>query len=151
MALQVFASIFLCSSRFPANAFNAVLFDGEQVISPDELEDVDTEEYSVLEHREYTESISCLVLNKGFPCRLTAGKQTEDIPVGHDKGIGFLPFVVYPALLRLLFKKHKDTPHCFQTKPWNYPCTYGIIQITPTKFWGNDYRIYKPSRFEKPP
>lgn len=40
-----------------ADFFNAVLFDGEQVISPDELEDADTEESSVLEHREYVESI----------------------------------------------------------------------------------------------
>jgi len=40
-----------------ADFFNAVLFDGEQVISPDELEDADTEESSVLEHREYAESI----------------------------------------------------------------------------------------------
>lgn len=40
-----------------ADFFNAVLFDGEQVISPDELEDMDTEESSVLEHRDYAESI----------------------------------------------------------------------------------------------
>ena len=40
-----------------ADFFNAVLFNGEQVISPDELEDADTEESSVLEHREYAESI----------------------------------------------------------------------------------------------
>ena len=40
-----------------ADFFNAVLFGGEQVISPDELEDADTEESSVLEHREYAESI----------------------------------------------------------------------------------------------
>lgn len=40
-----------------ADFFNAVLFGGEQVISPDELEDADTEESSILEHREYTESI----------------------------------------------------------------------------------------------
>lgn len=40
-----------------ADLFNAVLFDGEQVIKPDELEDIDTEESSVLEHREYAESI----------------------------------------------------------------------------------------------
>ena len=40
-----------------ADFFNAVLFDGEQVISPDELEDADTEESSILEHREYAESI----------------------------------------------------------------------------------------------
>ncbi len=40
-----------------ADLFNAVLFGGEQVISPDELEDADTEESSVLEHREYAESI----------------------------------------------------------------------------------------------
>ena len=32
-------------------------FGGEQVISPDELEDADTEESSILEHREYAESI----------------------------------------------------------------------------------------------
>ncbi len=36
-----------------ADLFNAVLFGGEQVISPDELEDADTEESSILEHREY--------------------------------------------------------------------------------------------------
>ena len=40
-----------------ADLFNAVLFGGEQVISPDELEDADTEESSILEHREYAESI----------------------------------------------------------------------------------------------
>ena len=36
-----------------ADLFNAVLFEGKQVIKPEELEDVDTEECSVLEHREY--------------------------------------------------------------------------------------------------
>ena len=40
-----------------ADFFNAVLFEGKQVIKPDELEDLDTEESSVLEHREYAESI----------------------------------------------------------------------------------------------
>lgn len=40
-----------------ADFFNAVLFDGRQVIKPDELEDMDTEESSVLEHKEYAESI----------------------------------------------------------------------------------------------
>lgn len=40
-----------------ADLFNAVLFDGEQVIKAEELEDADTEESNVLEHREYAESI----------------------------------------------------------------------------------------------
>ena len=40
-----------------ADIFNAVLFEGMQVIKPEELEDVDTEESSVLEHRDYAESI----------------------------------------------------------------------------------------------
>ena len=40
-----------------ADIFNAVLFEGMQVIKPEELEDVDTEESSVLEHRGYAESI----------------------------------------------------------------------------------------------
>ena len=40
-----------------ADFFNAVLFDGKQVIKPKELEDLDTEESSVLEHKEYAESI----------------------------------------------------------------------------------------------
>lgn len=40
-----------------ADFFNAVLFEGERVIKPDELEDVDTEESTILEHREYAESI----------------------------------------------------------------------------------------------
>ncbi len=41
-----------------ADLFNAVLFHGEQVIFPEELEELDTEESSVLEHGEYAESIS---------------------------------------------------------------------------------------------
>ena len=36
-----------------ADIFNAVLFEGRQVILPEELEDVDTEESSVMEHRDY--------------------------------------------------------------------------------------------------
>lgn len=40
-----------------ADIFNAVLFEGKQVIRPEELEDVDTEESSVLEHRDHAESI----------------------------------------------------------------------------------------------
>ena len=40
-----------------ADLFNAVLFDGEQVIRSDELEDMDTEESYVLEHKDYAESI----------------------------------------------------------------------------------------------
>lgn len=40
-----------------ADIFNAVLFEGRQVIKPEELEDMDTEESSVLEHRDYVESI----------------------------------------------------------------------------------------------
>lgn len=40
-----------------ADFFNAVLFDGKQVIKPKELEDLDTEESSVFEHKEYAESI----------------------------------------------------------------------------------------------
>ncbi len=40
-----------------ADLFNAALFDGRPVIRPEELEDVDTEESSILEHREYAESI----------------------------------------------------------------------------------------------
>lgn len=34
-----------------------MLFEGKQVIRPEELEDVDTEESSVLEHKDYAESI----------------------------------------------------------------------------------------------
>lgn len=40
-----------------ADLFNAVLFDGETIIKADELEDLDTEESTVLENREYAESI----------------------------------------------------------------------------------------------
>ncbi len=40
-----------------ADFFNAVLFAGRQVIKPGELEELDTESSSVLEHREYAESI----------------------------------------------------------------------------------------------
>ena len=44
------------NERF-ADFFNAVLFDGEEVIKAEELEDVDTEESMVLEHKDYAESI----------------------------------------------------------------------------------------------
>lgn len=45
------------NERF-ADFFNAVLFHGEQMIFPEELEELDTEESTVLEHREYAESIT---------------------------------------------------------------------------------------------
>ena len=41
-----------------ADIFNAVLFEGKYVIKPEELENEDTEESSVLEHRDYAESIT---------------------------------------------------------------------------------------------
>ena len=41
-----------------ADLFNAVLFKGKQLIKPEELEDVDTEESSILEHKDYAESLS---------------------------------------------------------------------------------------------
>lgn len=40
-----------------ADFFNAVLFDGKEIIKADELEDIDTEESSILEHKDYAESI----------------------------------------------------------------------------------------------
>lgn len=40
-----------------ADLFNAVLFHGEQVIRPEKLEEADTEEASILEHRDHLESI----------------------------------------------------------------------------------------------
>lgn len=40
-----------------ADLFNAVLFQGKQIIKPDELEEMDTEESIILEHKEYSESI----------------------------------------------------------------------------------------------
>lgn len=44
------------NERF-ADFFNAVLFEGKQVIRPEELEDADTDESSILEHGKYSESI----------------------------------------------------------------------------------------------
>jgi len=44
------------NERF-ADLFNAVLFDGKQVLRPEELEDVDTEESSILENKDYAESL----------------------------------------------------------------------------------------------
>ena len=40
-----------------ADFFNAVLFDGKEIIKADEREDIDTEESSILEHKDYAESI----------------------------------------------------------------------------------------------
>ena len=40
-----------------ADLFNAVLFDGEQIIRSDELEDVDTEESTIIENKKYAESM----------------------------------------------------------------------------------------------
>lgn len=44
------------NARF-ADFFNAVIYDGKQVIHPDELEDLDSEESNVVEHRDYAESL----------------------------------------------------------------------------------------------
>lgn len=40
-----------------ADFFNAVLFQRKNVIKPDELEELDTEESSILEHKDYAETI----------------------------------------------------------------------------------------------
>ncbi|MBU5471066.1 Rpn family recombination-promoting nuclease/putative transposase [Falcatimonas sp. MSJ-15] len=40
-----------------ADFFNAVLFNGQEIIRPNELQDIDTEESSILEHKDYAESI----------------------------------------------------------------------------------------------
>lgn len=40
-----------------ADLFNVILFNGKQITKPEELEDMDTEESSILEHREYAESL----------------------------------------------------------------------------------------------
>ena len=40
-----------------ADFFNAVLYEGKQVIKPDELEDMDTEESYVSENKKYVESV----------------------------------------------------------------------------------------------
>ncbi len=45
------------NSRQFADLFNAVLFDGETVINPDELEDADTEESTILENKDYVQSM----------------------------------------------------------------------------------------------
>lgn len=44
------------NDRF-ADLFNAALFQGQQIIKPEELEDIDSEESSILEHKDYAESI----------------------------------------------------------------------------------------------
>ena len=44
------------NERF-ADFFNAVLFEGEQLFRPEELEDADVEESSILEHGQYAEAI----------------------------------------------------------------------------------------------
>lgn len=44
------------NSQF-AGLFNAVLFDGEQVIQPEELEDEDSDESMLMEHRERAETL----------------------------------------------------------------------------------------------
>ena len=41
-----------------ADFFNAVLFEGKNMIKPDELEELDTEESSILEHKDYAETIA---------------------------------------------------------------------------------------------
>ena len=51
-----------------ADIFNAVLFEGRQLIRAEELEDIDTEESTVLEHKDYAQSISaardCIKISK---------------------------------------------------------------------------------------
>lgn len=44
------------NSQF-SDLFNAVLFDGEQVIQPEELEDEDSDESILMEHREHAETL----------------------------------------------------------------------------------------------
>ena len=44
------------NERF-ADLFNATLFEGELIIKPEELEDIDTEESTIIENKKYAESI----------------------------------------------------------------------------------------------
>ena len=66
-----------------ADFFNAVLFNGEQVIKPEELEDVDTEESSVMEHRKYAESIQASRDNIKV-MKTSAGQGVEFVMLGNE-------------------------------------------------------------------
>lgn len=59
------------NERF-ADLFNAVLFEGEPVIQPEELEDLDVESSTILEHRNYAEGIAALRDNIKVRKRSTA-------------------------------------------------------------------------------
>ncbi len=62
-----------------ADFFNAVLFQGKNVIKPDELEELDTEESSILEHKDYAETIVAGVVNNKIDYGQLAQKGDADM------------------------------------------------------------------------
>lgn len=70
------------NGRF-ADLFNAVLFGGRQVIRPEELEDVDTVESSVMEHGKHVESIQAVRDNMKVRKRSTV-YGTEFVMLGNE-------------------------------------------------------------------
>lgn len=70
------------NARF-ADLFNAVLFQGKPVIQPDELEDMDTDDSLVLEHREYAQSIQEMRDNIKV-CKRSTVRGVEFVMLGNE-------------------------------------------------------------------
>ncbi|MDE7212386.1 MAG: transposase [Lachnospiraceae bacterium] len=70
------------NARF-ADLFNAVLFQGRVVIRPEELEDVDTDESFVLEHRGHAQSIQQARDNIKI-CKRSAARGVQFVMLGNE-------------------------------------------------------------------
>lgn len=65
--------------------FNAVLFDGKTVIRPEELEDLDTDESSILEHKNYVETLKASRDNIAI-CKKSTRYGIDFVMLGMESG-----------------------------------------------------------------
>ncbi len=98
-----------------ADLFNAVLFEGRQVIKPEELEDADTEESSVLEHRDYAESIKASRDNVKVSKKSTAyGVELVMLGIEHQEHIH------YAMPLRVMGYDYGTYKKQYNSNAWKY-------------------------------
>ena len=104
------------NERF-ADFFNAVLFAGKQLIKPEELEDRDTEESSILEHRKYAEAIQSSRDNIKIRKRSTVyGVEFVMLGIEHQAHIHYaMPMRIMGYDYGVYKKQYDDTSSKYKT------------------------------------
>lgn len=108
------------NERF-ADLFNAVLFEGKPFIRPDELEDVDTEESSILENKKYAESIQASRDNIKIRKRSTV-HDVEYVLLGNESQ----RHIHYAMPMRVMGYDYSTYKKQYDSKAQKYKATGGL-------------------------